>query len=56
MPYKPTYPPEYPPPAGEASGVAGAGLMEEDLFVRQTAQLRVRDVEGDGHGGGGMSS
>ena len=41
IPYKPTYPPEYwGPSSPEASG---AGLMDEDLFARQAAQMRVED-------------
>lgn len=52
IPYKPTYPPEYMPesPDGPASGQAsGAGLMDEDLFARQAAQLRIQDVEDERH-------
>ena len=35
IPYKPTYPPEYAPEDISPRG----GLMEEDLFARQAAQL-----------------
>ncbi|KAH9819767.1 N-alpha-acetyltransferase 30-like [Teratosphaeria destructans] len=52
IPYKPTYPPEYPPlsPGGTqypGGGLGQVGLMDEDLFARQAAQLAVEDVHGE---------
>jgi N-alpha-acetyltransferase 30 len=50
IPYKPTYPPEYlEQQSPDGAGQSGAGLMDEDLFTRQAAQLRVQDVEGERH-------
>lgn len=44
VPNKPNYPPEYGPPEGSHAGPeAGAGLMDEDLMQRQTAQLGIHD-------------
>lgn len=58
IPYKPTYPPEYmqQSPDGVGPG-SGAGFMDEDLFARQAAQMRIQDVEGERHDvlGGGSS-
>lgn len=48
IPYKPTYPPEY-PESPDGAGPSGAGLMDEDLIARQSAQLRIQDVEGERH-------
>jgi hypothetical protein len=59
IPYKPTYPPEYMPESPDGPGpghASGAGLMDEDLFARQAAQLRIQDVEGERHDIRGGSS
>lgn len=56
IPFKPTYPPEYMAQSPDGTGSAsGAGLMDEDLFARQAAQMRIhdgvderRDVTGSG--------
>ena len=46
IPYKPTYPPEYMQQSPDGTGPgSGAGLMDEDLFARQAAQMRIQDVE-----------
>jgi N-alpha-acetyltransferase 30 len=45
IPYKPTVRPEYQGPQHEA----GDGLMGEDLLVRQAAQMRIEDIEGERH-------
>ena len=31
------------------SAAAGSGLMAEDLFVRQAAQMQIEDVHGETH-------
>lgn len=50
IPQKPTYPPEYESQPYDDAGIpSGAGLMDEDLVARQTAQMRVEDVEGERH-------
>ena len=51
IPYKPTYPPEYAHPdlASPATTTSGAGLMDEDLFARQAAQMQIQDAEGERH-------
>lgn len=50
IPYKPTYPPEYlDQQSPDGAGPSGAGLMDEDLFARQAAQMRIQDVEGERH-------
>jgi hypothetical protein len=43
-------------PDGVGPG-SGAGFMDEDLFARQAAQMRIQDVEGERHDvlGGGSS-
>ncbi|KAK5124567.1 hypothetical protein LTR85_001784 [Meristemomyces frigidus] len=55
IPYKPTYPPDYPPMSPSEQG---RGLMDEDLFARQAAQMRMEEVRGEKHDvtGGSASS
>ena len=43
VPFKQTFPPEYTGSTSSPEGVSGAGLMDEDLFARQAAQLKVED-------------
>lgn len=50
IPYKPTYPPEMMPEDGGGDPLnEPAGLMSEDLMVRQAAQMRIENVEGERH-------
>lgn len=55
-PYKPTYPPEYDGSNYYDAPATGAGLMDEDLFARQAAQMQVENVEGEKHDILGRSS
>lgn len=57
IPYRPTFPPEYLEQSPDGAGAAsGAGLMDEDLFARQAAQLHIQDVEGERHDATGRNS
>ena len=50
IPWKQTFPPEYPPlDEPGAAGYSGQGLMDEDLFARQAAQLGIQDVHDERH-------
>ena len=37
-------------------GASGSGLMDEDLFARQAAQMHIEDVKGERHDVTGGSS
>jgi peptide alpha-N-acetyltransferase len=47
IPWRPTYPPDYPMPASDPAATQGHGLMGEDLYARQAAQVQIEDVYGE---------
>jgi peptide alpha-N-acetyltransferase len=47
IPWRPTYPPDYPMPASGPAATQGHGLMGEDLYARQAAQVQIEDVYGE---------
>jgi peptide alpha-N-acetyltransferase len=44
---KPTYPPDYGMPMSDPAAMQGRGLLGEDLYARQAAQVQIEDVYGE---------